>query len=327
MTSTALLHDPIQAYMQTREEATVTLAVQSEIQEVRAEIQAQTQAQVQARLQESQALPTLCGTEILHLPIDRIAPNPYQPRRTFDRTQMDDLARSIREYGVMQPITVRVINGRKHELVAGERRLRAAKLAGLKTIPAIIISISDRDSAILALIENLQRQNLNFIEEAEGFVNLMNDYNFTQEQLAKRLGKNQSTIANKLRILRLPAAVQQALLDNGLTERHARALLKLESEDAQMQAVQHIIEEGLTVQRTEALVEAMLKPQPAAPEKPEKPEPPTPHRLAKTYIKDLRLFTNSIKQAVDMMNKAGVTTAYDTEETPEGCRISILVTY
>jgi len=298
--STALLQDPAQVCTQS---------------------QSQSQDLNQIQTPPKEQPPALYGTEILRLPIDRIAPNPYQPRRAFDRAPLEDLSQSIREYGVMQPISVRVINGRKYELVAGERRLRASRLAGLTEIPAIVVNISDRDSAVLALIENLQRQNLNFVEEAEGFVNLMTDYGFTQEQLAKRLGKNQSTVANKLRILRLPPAVQKSLLENNLTERHARALLKLDSEDLQAEAVARIVQSGLTVQRTEALVEAMLRQ--FEPEEKDKPA----RSPIKSYIKDLRLFTNSIKQAVDMMNDAGVVTAYDVEENKDGCYISILVTY
>jgi len=204
--------------------------------------------------------------------------------------------------------------------VAGERRLRASRLAGLSAIPAVVVDISDQDSAILALIENLQRQNLNYIEEAEGFCNLMMDYGFTQEQLAQKIGKNQSTIANKLRILRLSAAVKTALLDNGLSERHARALLRLEDEGMQMEAIARIVNVGLTVQRTEELVEMMLKRSETMAKK------PRPSRM-RTYVKDLRLFTNTIKQAVDTMNHAGVSAAYDMEESKDGCFISILVTY
>ena len=262
----------------------------------------------------------LHGAEILRLPADKIAPNPYQPRRLFDRAQLEELSQSIREYGVMQPITVRIINGTSYELVAGERRLRASRMAGLEEIPAVVVNISDQDSAILALIENLQRQSLNYIEEAEGFRNLMTDYGFTQEQLAKKLGKNQSTIANKLRILRLPEGVQSILMENSLTERHARALLRLDTEEAQMEALARVVKAGLTVQRTEELVESMLKRQAEAKR--------TARRAQmKSYIKDMRLFTNTIKQAVDVMNNAGVTADYDMEEDKNGCFISIMVTY
>ena len=262
----------------------------------------------------------LYGAEILHLPVDKIAPNPYQPRRQFSREQLEELAQSIRAYGVMQPVTVRLINGTSYELVAGERRLRASRLAGLAEIPAVLVHISDQDSAVLALIENLQRQSLNYIEEAEGFANLMTDYGFTQEQLAQKLGKNQSTIANKLRILRLPRKVQDALLENSLTERHARALLRLEGEERQLEAIARIVQAGLTVQRTEELVEVMLR-------RDEEQKRQARRTQVKTYIKDLRLFTNTIRQAVDLMNHAGVATAYEVEDNKDGCFISILVTY
>jgi len=149
--------------------------------------------------------------EIIYLSLDKVQPNPYQPRHIFDRTSLDELASSIQEYGVLQPISVRQINGSRYELVAGERRLRASKIAGIETIPAIVVNISEQDSAILALIENLQRQNLHYLEEAGGFLNLMTDYGLTQEEIAERVGKNQSTIANKLRILRLSKAVQKQI--------------------------------------------------------------------------------------------------------------------
>jgi ParB family chromosome partitioning protein len=169
---------------------------------------------------------------ITYLSIDSVRPNPYQPRKQFGKGALEELCESIQQYGVIQPINVRKITNNNYELVAGERRLRAAIMAGLKEIPAIVININDNDSAVLALIENLQR-NLNYLEEAEGYSNLINEHGFTQEELAQKIGKSQSTVANKIRLLRLSPLVKKILSDNNLTERHARALLKLHDEQLQ----------------------------------------------------------------------------------------------
>ena len=160
--------------------------------------------------------------KITMISIDLIRPNPYQPRRKFDNSTMDELCRSIQQYGVIQPINVRKVNNTHYELVAGERRLRAAAMAGHKEVPAIIVDIGEDDSAFMALIENLQREDLGYLEEAEGYRNLIKEHGLTQEELAQKIGKSQSTIANKIRILRLSPMVKKILSDNGLTERHAK---------------------------------------------------------------------------------------------------------
>jgi ParB family chromosome partitioning protein len=154
---------------------------------------------------------------ICYIDIDSIRPNPYQPRKQFSKGALEELCESIQQYGVIQPINVRKISNSKYELVAGERRLRAAVMAGLKEIPAIVININDNDSAVLALIENLQREDLNYLEEAEGYSNLINEHGLTQEELAQKIGKSQSTVANKIRLLRLPPLVKKILSDNNLT--------------------------------------------------------------------------------------------------------------
>jgi len=258
------------------------------------------------------------GGEILHLPLGIVNANPYQPRRIFERESLEELAASIQTYGVLQPISVRHINGAGYELVAGERRLRACKMAGLQTIPAIVVDITDHDSAVLAMIENLQRQDLHFFEEAQGLANLMSDYGFTQEALATRIGKNQSTIANKIRIMRLPRAVQKLIVDNNLTERHARALLRLDREEAQLDILEKVIKQGLTVRKTEALIEATLSPAtPAA-------SGQTPF---KAYIRDIRILTNSIKENLDMVRQSGIDTQFDIEQTDTGYDIRIKLNY
>jgi len=257
--------------------------------------------------------------EIIHLPLEVVTKNPYQPRRIFDRDSLEELANSIREYGVLQPISVRLINGTSYELVAGERRLRACKIAGLSKIPAIVVEITDMDSAVLAIIENLQRQDLHFFEEAEGFQNLMNDYGFTQEALASRIGKNQSTIANKLRVLKLSKAVQYFIVEHELTERHARALLKLGNEELQLEALRKVVKSGLTVRKTEELITAMLQES--------KPSPTDTAQPVKTYIRDIRILTNSIKENLDMVRQAGVDTQFDMEQTETGYNIRITLNY
>ncbi len=196
--------------------------------------------------------------KITMISIDLIRPNPYQPRRKFDNSTMDELCRSIQQYGVIQPINVRKVNNTHYELVAGERRLRAAAMAGHKEVPAIIVDIGEDDSAIMALIENLQREDLGYLEEAEGYRNLIKEHGLTQEELAQKIGKSQSTIANKIRILRLSPMVKKILSDNGLTERHARALLKIDDEQIQLKVLQKVCDRGLNVRKTEELVQKAL---------------------------------------------------------------------
>lgn len=191
--------------------------------------------------------------EINNISIDKIFPNTYQPRRFFNEEALQELSQSIIEHGIIQPITVRK-RGEKFELVAGERRWRAARMANLETVPCNIIEITDTQSAEIALLENLQREDLNFIEEAEAYYNLINDHKFTQDELAKRMGKKQSTIANKLRLLKLSENVRSLCVNNKLTERHARALLSLPNEELQLKVVEKIIKNSLNVKATEEAV-------------------------------------------------------------------------
>lgn len=194
------------------------------------------------------------------IPVSAVYPNPYQPRKYFSQKSIQELADSIRQIGLLQPINVRRCGDGKYELIAGERRLRACKLAGLSYVKALITStLSDQELASIAMIENLQRENLHFFEEAEGYQSLLREHGFTQEELAKKLSKNQSTIANKLRILKLTRNVKDKILTTGLSERHARALLRLHNEKAQLELVDKIAGEGLSVKATEDLVEKELK--------------------------------------------------------------------
>lgn len=237
---------------------------------------------------------------ITYVSIDNIRPNPYQPRKQFNMAALEELCDSIRQYGVLQPINVRKITSSSYELVAGERRLRAAIMAGLKEIPTIVVNVDDNDSAVMALIENLQREDLNFMEEAEGYNNLLIEHGFTQEELAQKIGKSQSTIANKIRLLKLPPLVKKIIADNNLTERHARALLKLHDEQLQLKVLKHVCEKGLNVKKTEELVERAIEKYTR--ESREK----TGEKKVTRAIKDIRIFVNTIRQAIDLMKKSGV---------------------
>ena len=262
---------------------------------------------------------TISTKEVLYLPLDAVKPNPYQPRRIFDQNGLDELAASIKLYGVLQPITVRLMTNTGYELVAGERRLRASRIAGLKEIPAILIDVTDTDSAVIAIIENLQRSDLHFFEEAAGFRNLMIDYYFTQEALAARVGKNQSTVANKLRLLKTPRKLQKEIIESNLSERHARALLRLETETEQAKVLQKIIENGLTVRKTEELIDSMLTP--CVSKAKNKTVP------FKGYIRDIRILTNSIKEDLEIMRTSGMDTRFEMQETPTGYSIQITLDY
>ena len=195
--------------------------------------------------------------EILKINVNDIIPNTYQPRRFFDEVALIELSQSIKEHGIIQPLTVRK-RGDIYELVAGERRLRAAKLASLGEVTWTLVDITDTQSAQIALLENLQREDLNYIEEAEAYYNLMNDHNFTQEEIASKMGKKQSTVANKLRLLKLSPQVRGLCLQNSLTERHARALLSVTDEKLQLKIIEKVIKNGLNVKKTEELINKEL---------------------------------------------------------------------
>lgn len=237
---------------------------------------------------------------ITYINIDHIRPNPYQPRKQFNVTALEDLCESIKQYGVIQPISVRKLSTNSFELVAGERRLRAAEMAGLREIPAIIVTVTDNDSAVMALIENLQREDLTFMEEAEGYNNLLIEHGLTQEELAQKIGKSQSTIANKIRLLKLPPLVKKIIADNNLTERHARALLKLHDEQLQLRVLKRVCERGLNVKKTEELVERAIEKYTR-----EVREGGGEKKVTRA-VKDIRIFVNTVRQAIDMMKKAGV---------------------
>lgn len=247
---------------------------------------------------------------LLMLPPERIRPNPAQPRRSFDRAGLEELAESISRHGLLQPVTVRR-QGEVYELIAGERRLRAARLAGLAEIPCLLLDLDGEQSSLAALVENLQRRDLDCWEEAEGIARLMRSWGLTQEQVAARLGKSPSAVANKLRLLKHSPAVREALREHGLSERHARALLRLPEEAQRLEAVEAIVKGDLTVARTEALVERMLREQP-------KPKP-----ARKLLVKDLRLFLNSVDRHLETLRQAGIPAAAEREETEEELVLTI----
>ena len=248
---------------------------------------------------------------VLFLPVDAIQPNPYQPRRIFSQPELEELAGSIRELGVLQPLTVRRREGR-WELVAGERRLRAARLAGLESVPCLSIQTDSQSSSLLALVENLQRRDLDFWEEALAIRRLIDAYHISQEEVARRIGKSQSAIANKLRLLKLPEEVLSVLRDGRATERHARALLRLPDPDRQLEAARQITSDRLTVAQTEALVDSILL---AA--------APPPRRQPTFIIKDVRLFLNTITRSLDIMRSAGVDAQCKRQDSEEEILLTI----
>ena len=239
--------------------------------------------------------PSVLGSgRVLYLPTARIRPNPMQPRKHFDTGGLQELAGSIRQYGVLQPLTVRKAGG-AYELVAGERRLRAARLAGLTEVPCLLADVDEEASGMLALVENLQRRDLDYIEEAEGLQKLMQQYHLSQEQAARRIGKSQSAVANKLRILHHPPSVLQALRENHLTERHARAALRL-PESRRTPALEKMARDKLSVRQADRLVDQML----AA------PGSPSPCRRTIPMVRDVRFFVNTLQHAVDLMTQKGI---------------------
>lgn len=247
--------------------------------------------------------------KVLNIPTIQIRPNRTQPRRNFDEEELKSLSRSIVENGILQPLVVRRINSTEFELIAGERRLRAAIMAGLNKVPCVVHKCGDKDSALLALIENLQRADLSMFEEARGIARLIRKYGLTQEQAAIKLGKKQSTIANKLRLLRLTFEEQEWIISSNLSERHARALLRINDEGLRREALSRIISENMSVLAAEELVSDLLlkKPEPEPDKKPER----------KIAIKDVRIFVNTINKAVDTMRLSGINAISRRSETDD----------
>ncbi len=249
------------------------------------------------------------GGNVKQIPIKQIVANPNQPRRVFGAEGLKELSDSIKVYGVIQPITVRKLPSGDYELVSGERRVRASIMAGLVRIPAIVVAVGNMDSALVALIENVQRCDLSFMEEATAYHRLLSEFGYTQEQLAIKLGKNQSTIANKVRLLKLPEAVRIIICENHLTERHARALLRISDVDMQMKVVNEILEKCLNVKQTDDLVDKILCGTPSVSK--------TQKNTGLPLVKDVRIFNNTVKKAVTMMKQSGVKTESKEMEFPD----------
>lgn len=241
-----------------------------------------------------------------------ISPNPAQPRTVFAESEIKSLAESIVANGLLQPLTVRK-SGAGYELVSGERRLRAMKYANLREIPCIIIDTSDRQAAVLALLENIQREDLNYFEEAAALKNLMVEWGISQQELGSRLGKAQPTIANKLRLLKFDEAEQRMLLSHGLSERHARALLRIDQPELLDQAVAAIDERKLNVAQTEQYVEALL----------DRQQDTKAKRSSHPIVKDVRLFFNTINHAIAVMNQSGIRAS--AEKVEKGDHIEYIV--
>ena len=252
--------------------------------------------------------------EVLSLPPEEIRPNPHQPRRTFDPAELASLAESVRRHGILQPLTVRRRDG-GWELVAGERRLRAAQLAGLPTVPCVEREADDDTSALLALVENLQRQDLHYLEEAEAIAAYLARTGITQEEAAARLGRSPSALANKLRLLRLSPECRRILAEAGLSERHARCLLRLEDEAERLTALECIVEKRWTVAQAEQYVERRLQRLQA-----------TPPRRRKTFIlKDVRLFLNSLDRGLRLVRQAGVDARTERRDTEDAILLTIRI--
>lgn len=252
---------------------------------------------------EMSARKPLLPRRVLDLPIDALRPNPNQPRIEFDEASLRSLSDSIRRYGILQPLTVRRTD-EGYELIAGERRLRAAKLAGLREVPCL-----------LALIENLQRRDLHYLEEAAAIARLIATYGLSQEQAAERLGKSQSAIANKLRLLRLSPDCVRLLREHDLSERHARALLRLTDEEDRLKALQVIAARGYNVAQSEAHIEELLKLKQKTP----------PPRLPTYIVKDVRIFLNTIRHSLGLMQRAGVQADMQREDTDDGILLTIRI--
>lgn len=246
--------------------------------------------------------------KIIKVPTELIFPNPYQPRKNFTEEALTDLAQSIAQYGIIQPLLVAPAEDGRYLLIAGERRLRAARSAKLQEVPVLVGDYNSQEIAEIALVENLQREDLHYLEEAEGYERLLEEFHLTQEEMAARVGKKQSTIANKLRLLRLSAEVREFLLRKGLSERHARALLKLDEDDKRLEALKVIAARGYNVRQTDEYIAKLLA---AKQEKKRRP----------VIVNDVRIYLNSIKQVVGAIKDAGI--PVNVQQTIEGDEVVV----
>ena len=251
---------------------------------------------------------------VVLISLAEIARNSSQPRRHFSEIGIKELAESIRENGLLQPVTVRRCEKGGYELVAGERRTLAYRLLGREKIPAIVEQFSEQQSATLALVENLQRENLNYFEQATAIAKLMHEHTLTQQQISTKLGMAQSTIANKLRLLQYTEKAQTAFLQHGLTERHARAILRAPDSRMQLEAIEYVASRGLNVEQTEGYIEGLIS---------DTPIKNKPSRLF--IVKDMRIFLNTINRAVDTMQRSGIAAVSDKCETEDFLEYTIKI--
>src|SRR5699024_1004830 len=250
----------------------------------------------------------------VQLEVEKIIPNQFQPRTIFDDSKISELAQTLKTHGIIQPIVVRNLEDNKYEVIAGERRLRAAKSLKWDRIPAIIRNLTDTETASVALIENIQREQLTAIEEASAYVQLLELHGLTQEALAQRLGKSQSTVANRIRLLKLSQDVQEALLNKEITERHGRSLLKLD-EELQSVYLKRIIDEGLNVKELEELINSS--------DSKEQPKKKKRKKKAKIISKDVRIATNTIKKSLKMITNTGIEVESEEEELDDYYQVTI----
>lgn len=257
--------------------------------------------------------------KVVHIAIDNIVPNRFQPRTIFDEEKIEELARTIQTHGVIQPIVVRQTASTQYEIIAGERRFRAMKKLQWREVPAIVRVMNDKETASVALIENLQREELTAIEEAVAYQKLLELHELTQEALAQRLGKGQSTIANKLRLLKLPQAVQDAILERQITERHARAIITAKEEELQLMLLEQTITQGWNVRQLEEQVHAMLYP--------DEEDAPVRKKKAKRKVvsRDVRIALNTIRQSLSMVSESGINVKTEEQDTEEYYQITVKI--
>lgn len=249
------------------------------------------------------------------LSIDLIDANPYQPRKVFSDEGLKELSASIKEIGLIQPISVRSKEDGRYELIAGERRLRACKLAEIREVPSLIVHMLDKESAVVALVENLQREDLNFIEEAEGYQRLIDEHGFSQKDIAEQIGKNQSTVSNKLRTLKLPSIAKDLIVQNNLTERHARALLKIDDDELKVKVIKQVIQNDLTVKKTESLVESYMN-----------LEREKKRKSQRVFSKiNYKIYVNTIKQAYQTILDTGFNAEYKENEKDDCVEVVIRI--
>lgn len=254
--------------------------------------------------------------DVIEICVDEIIPNKNQPRKNFNQMALKELSVSIETYGIIQPIVVRKIDDKLYELISGERRLKATKLSGKKEIPAIIMSVEDDTSAAMALIENLQREDLNFLEEAEAYNRIIKNFNLTQSELATKIGKTQSTIANKMRILKLPENVKHIVVENKLSERHARALLKIDDEEILLQVLDKIIKKNMNVSSTEKLIKSIYEDL--------KKDKIKNRKNVRNFI-NYRIYVNTIKNAYNEILKTGINAEFEQSNNDEFIEIKVKI--